>query len=100
MLCGEDGQLRCGQAGQLCGRHDLQLVLVVSEQAVAELGGVKRADLLVAQLHKVGRLDGADLSTGERIDLRGRQFLDLRGRKRSDVGGRQAGDRKSADLCG
>ena len=100
MVGGEGRQLRCGQAGQLSACHGLQLVLVVSEQAVAEFGRVKRADLLVAQLHKVGRLDGADLGAREIFDLRGRQFLDLRSRERGDVGGRQAGDRESADLSG
>ena len=93
MRCGEGTQLRRGQALDLRGRDQRQLVV----DAILELVSIEGTDLRAAQDHHVAGFDGIDLRAAHLRDLgRAQQFDVSRGQARDLTGG-QIGDLAGAD---
>ena len=54
-------QLRCGQPGELRCRHGIDLGLVVGQQAIRKVAGIKSRNLVGCQNHKILCLNGPNL---------------------------------------
>ena len=93
MRSGEGTELCCGQALDLRGRDQRQLVV----DAIGEFTGIEGADLGAAQNHHVAGFDSVDLRTAHLRDLGCTQQFDVSRGQARDLTGGQIGDLAGTD---